>query len=548
MWGDNDGQRPRYVPLATSLPSVLRLPCRLRKGTFSSISGITGRWLSPPALHPARDLDLLNVLHALLLQLTHDTGVVVPTKTQVVLDLDHLLGPVEVDHQHPEVGGVLAPAGAPGDVPGVAHHEFKIVVGVDTGTDPLVGLDELVLGDAAVAVLVPLGHEVLDGLTGGDLAGPHGRVLGHVIGASDLLSADHPAPVLIQDIEGLHNEPHPKIVHVPPDPPHKLVVADGAGAVPVEKLEEGVLLGRGEVDLVVGEEEVQGGVELGLGHDAGLVPVGDAELAAEGVEGGVAAGAEAQHLTHLSNHGPGLGHGVVILLEQEPAQLIDRNVPAAVHIVPAEEPLHGLLVRLEIQHLANLGELALVQLTAAVGVQVAEELPGRLGGVESVAAGELALEGLTEELLAAVYGRPAHLVLGRLLPGVAHRLLLHSRGRGLSRALHGQPGLQADPRRARSPLRRHLPLARLRVAPAGRGGREPHVALGRPAPVESAAAAAAPGQLLDLAVVGLHAVHEAGQLTPDGVLLILELAEAHGVGWGPVGRAGGGLSRDRLFA
>lgn len=76
--------------------------------------------------------------------------------------LHHLdvLSAVGIGDQLTGDAGVGACTFSAGDVPGVADHELKVVVLVNTCTYVSVVFEELWLGDLAVFAAVPLAHEL----------------------------------------------------------------------------------------------------------------------------------------------------------------------------------------------------------------------------------------------------------------------------------------------------------------------------------------------------------------------------------------------------
>ena len=86
---------------------------------------------------------LVNANSYLIQEVLEHLVLVISADAEVVFDLFHGLASVHVDHCYAAAGGVGAPALAAADVPGVADHEFEVVVLVDGGAQVCVVLAEL---------------------------------------------------------------------------------------------------------------------------------------------------------------------------------------------------------------------------------------------------------------------------------------------------------------------------------------------------------------------------------------------------------------------
>ena len=100
-------------------------------------------------------------------------------------------------------------------MPGVANQQLEIVVGDDRSADGVVVVDPLPRCDLAVLdpAHVKVVEELAEDLLGVHATGDHLRVLGGIVGATDVAGVEKAAAVLVDFLEGLLDQQQSARVH-----------------------------------------------------------------------------------------------------------------------------------------------------------------------------------------------------------------------------------------------------------------------------------------------------------------------------------------------
>jgi len=147
----------------------------------------------------------------------------------------------------PGDGGVGTLALSSGNVPGIAHHKFEVIVLVDAGTNIGVVFLKFFESNLAVTLLgVPLGHELVEDVILGHLAGLVLGVEGHVVVHKQVLNVNNSVSSLVQLLEGKADQVLSALGKVSTDTSEELVESDLSVVVLVEVLENAFELGGGE--------------------------------------------------------------------------------------------------------------------------------------------------------------------------------------------------------------------------------------------------------------------------------------------------------------
>lgn len=137
-------------------------------------------------------------------------------------------------------------AGVSGQVPGVGHHEIKVLIILDVAGDVVVVLDELVDRDLVVTpgtggfVVVSLEglHELDEDLVFGSLASLDVRVLSSVVLPLELLKGDRSVSVDIEGGECFLYERLSHRAHFTNDDSQELVKVNGTASIDIHGLEQ----------------------------------------------------------------------------------------------------------------------------------------------------------------------------------------------------------------------------------------------------------------------------------------------------------------------
>ena len=139
----------------------------------------------------------------------------------------------------------------PRDTPGIANHQFKVVIAVDGGGYLFVVVFKLFVWYQAVSISVPSVHEVSQRFVPGLLARDHVRVVRHIVPVFDLVGRDHPRPVRIKHVERHLDQPSPIFAQITPNPHEKLRHVHKTVAVSVKEGENVIDLTDVEIDAEV---------------------------------------------------------------------------------------------------------------------------------------------------------------------------------------------------------------------------------------------------------------------------------------------------------